>query len=499
MIQENNEAAVKSVWNEDGLDITELSVKELQNAMEQGLVTSEELTVKYLERIKKYDKEGPAINSLVYVNERAILTARELDREREEQGIRGWLHGIPIVLKDNYDTFDMLTTASSLVLKNSYPLQDSFMVQQLKEAGAVIIGKSNMHEFAYGISTHSSLGGQTLNPYKLERHPGGSSGGTAAAVAANFAAVGLGTDTGCSIRNPAAHNNLVGLRPTQGLTSRSGIIPISFTQDTGGPIGRNVEDVALVMDILAGKFDERDPSTKAGEDRQPESYLAYLQSNQLKKVKIGILIDRFGGNKDSEPVNKVLLKAISDMESNGAEMLEIRLQELLDFDALSIPKFEFKTAIEEYLNSLGESRPVSTLEEIIESGLCSPTIMGDLTEASLMSLEDPIYKKRLDEREQYRETIIKKMNDLELDAILYPTFQSPAPYLSEQKWEDNNGDLSAYSGLPAVSVPAGFTEEGIPVGLELLARPFEEGTLLGIAYSFEQKTKHRKLPVHTPR
>lgn len=494
----NKEKDAVMLKNIEEVNIVELSIQELQHLLEQGLMTSEKLVETYLKRISMYDKEGPAINSLISINEEAILTARELDLERRESGPRSLLHGIPIILKDNFDTVDMPTTAASLVLENSYPLEDAFIVQQLREAGAIIIGKANLHEFALGISSESSLGGQTLNPYKLDRHPGGSSGGTAAAVAANFGAVGLGTDTGCSIRNPAAHNNLFGLRPTYGLTSRAGIVPISFTQDTGGPIGRTVSDIAVIMDEIAGKYDTRDPSTKLGKGKQPLSYLNHLNMDKLKTTKIGILRDRFGETEEAEATNQQINQAIDTMKENGAEIIEFSMPELMDFDSLSIPYFEFKTAIEEYLMSLGENRSISSLKEIIELNLSREVIKEDLIKCLNLSLEDPKYKKVVKERDTFRDVLINKMTELEIDAILYPTFKSPAPKIGEQKWEDNNGDLSAYSGLPAISIPAGLTKLGIPVGLELLARPFEEDILIEIAYSFEQLTKHRKLPVHTP-
>lgn len=491
----NNENDVVII---EGVNIVELSIQELQHLLEQGIMTSEKLVKTYLKRISMYDKEGPAINSLIYINEEAIKTARELDLERSESGPRSLLHGIPIILKDNFDTVDMPTTAASLVLEHSFPLEDASIVQQLRDAGAIMIGKANLHEFALGISSESSLGGQTLNPYKLDRHPGGSSGGTAAAVAANFGAVGLGTDTGCSIRNPAAHNNLFGLRPTYGLTSRAGIVPISFTQDTGGPIGRTVSDIAIIMDEIAGKYDPRDPSTKLGKGKQPTSYLNHLNMDKLKTTKIGILRDRFGRTEEAEATNQQINQAIDTMKENGAEVIEFSMPELMDFDSLSIPYFEFKAAIEEYLLSLGENGSISSLEEIIEANLCREVIKEDLTKCLNLSLEDPKYKKVLKERDTFRDLLINKMNELEIDAMLYPTFKSPAPKIGEQRWEDNNGDLSAYSGLPAISMPAGLTKLGIPVGLELLARPFEEDILIEIAYSFEQLTKHRKLPVHTP-
>jgi amidase len=498
MEKEQSTVMVKSLISEPDFSIAELSIVELQDALEKGTITSESLVQKYLHRIEKYDKAGPAINSLVYINKEAIETARELDLERKEKGTRSLLHGIPIIIKDNYDTIDMPTTASSLVLKDSVPLEDSTMVKQLREAGAVIIAKSNLHEFALGISTESSLGGQTLNPYKLEHNPGGSSGGTAAAIAANFAAVGLGTDTGCSIRNPAAHNNLFGLRPSYGLTSRAGIVPISFTQDTGGPMGKTVTDIAIVMDAISGFFDPRDKSTILGEGKQPESYLDYLNADKLKEAKVGVLVDRFDEKSESAPVNSVIYKAIKQMEKFGAEIVKISIPELKDFDSLGIPYYEFKAAIEDYFDSLGDKRKLSSLKEVIDSGICSDCIADDLKKCQDLSVDDPQYQKALKERSAFQELLIRKMDEFACDAILYPTFKTPAPKIGEQKWQDNNGDISAYSGLPALSIPAGFTEDGIPVGMELIARPFAEPTLIEIAFAFEQNTFYRKMPLSTP-
>jgi amidase len=493
------------VKNEQGVllrtkefQIMEASIAELQQAMIKGIVTSVDLVRMYLDRIERYDKKGPAINAMVYLNEKAIETAKELDREREEKGPRGPLHGIPIIVKDNYDTFDMPTTASSLVLKDSLPPADSFIVAELRKAGAVIIGKSNMHEFAYGISSISSLGGQTFNPYALNRHPGGSSGGTGAAIAANFAAVGLGTDTGCSIRNPSSYNNLVGLRATYGLTSRSGIIPISFTQDVGGPMARSVSDVAVVMDVIAGKYDPRDPSTQSGTNKTPVCYAEHLKKDGLKGARIGILKEYFGDLPETKPTNRVIEKAIIDLEKQGAACLEISIANLSEADNSKIPEFEFETAINQYLESLGEGRPVNSLTEILESGVCTPGILKHLLAATGHSLEEPEYKKALVMRESFRESVEEIMDNYQLDAIMYPTFQSPPPLIGQEKWEFNNGGLSAYSGLPAISVPAGFTEDGLPIGMELAARSFEEGKLIELAYSYEQATNHRTPPKNTP-
>jgi amidase len=477
-----------------GFTLMEATIAELQQAMEQEIVSSVDLVNMYLERIEKYDKKGPVINSLVYVNPNAVQTARELDKERKEKGIRGPLHGIPMILKDNYDTYDMPTTASSLTLKDSIPLQDSFLVALLREAGVVIIGKSNLHEFAYGISTISSLGGQTFNPYMLNRHPGGSSGGTGASIAANFAVFGMGTDTGCSIRNPSSYNNLVGLRSTYGLTSRAGIVPISLTQDVGGPIARTVSDIAVVMDCLAGKYDPRDPTTSLGVGKRPESYMDYLRKDGLKGAKIGILRAYFGESEETEPTNKVIETAIKALEEQGAICFDIEIPQLAEVKEADISKFEFETAINGYLDSLGVNRPVQSLQEIIDSGLCTPNIIGRLTSAIGNTLEDPEYKQALESRTRFCQSVEEIMDSYEIDAILYPTFQSPPPLIGQERWEYNNGALSAYSGLPAISVPAGFTDDGLPIGIELCARSFQESRLIELAYAYEQSTFHRTPP-----
>ncbi|WEG11024.1 amidase family protein [Pullulanibacillus sp. KACC 23026] len=475
--------------------ILEASIQDLQIAMEQGLVSSEELVKFYLDRIERYDKKGPALNALVYVNPEAIETARALDQERMEKGSRGPLHGIPIILKDNYDTYDMPTTASSKTLEGSIPLRDAFLTARLREAGVVILGKSNLHEFAYGISSMSSLGGQTFNPYGLNHHPGGSSGGTGAAIAANFAVFGMGSDTGCSIRNPSSYNSLVGLRSSYGLTSRAGIIPISITQDVGGPMAKTVTDIAIVMDRLAGFEDPRDPSTKLGVDKRPDTYTAFLKRDGLKGARIGILRACFGESNETEPANRVIEQSIQELEGEGANCLDIELSQLHEAKEGDLPKYEFQTAIERYLMELGEDRPVSTLQEIVDSGLCIPGIMEALTSALGKSMEDPDYKAGLEKRLKFRESVEQAMDDSDIDAILYPTFQSPPPLIGQERWAYNNGALSAYSGLPAIAVPAGFTEDGLPVGMELCARMYQEPKLIELAYAYEQATHHRKPPV----
>ena len=291
----------------------EASILETQAALRAGTLTAEDLTRMYLARIGAYDKTGPAINAMIRLNPNALSEARALDIERRTHGSRGPLHGIPMVLKDNYDTFDMPTSAASISLATSIPPDDGYLVRRLREAGAIFIGKTNMHEFAFGITTISSLGGQTLNPYDLRRNAGGSSGGTGAGVAANFAVFGMGSDTCGSIRIPSSHNSLVGLRVTQGLFSRDGIIPLSLTQDVGGPLARNVEDLAVVLDQTSG-VDPNDPVTEVAALHTPASYTDFLRTGRLGGARFGLMTDVLVTTPADQEVADVILGAKQELE-----------------------------------------------------------------------------------------------------------------------------------------------------------------------------------------
>ena len=290
-------------------DVMEKTIAELAAAMDSGEVTSRELVDLYLARIDAYDQRGPALNAMIALNPNARAVAAALDAERATRGTRGALHGVPVIVKDNYDTADMPTTAGVIALATSIPPDDAFQVRKLREAGAVILGKANMHELARGITTVSSFGGQTRNPYDPERNPGGSSGGTGAAVAASFAAVGMGSDTCGSIRIPSSHHALVGLRGTRGLSSRDGIIPLSHTQDIGGPLARTVADLVIVLDATVGP-DPADESTKLSENNIPESYAEFLDEDGLQDARIGILTELIGDTGGDRPVREVIEAAI---------------------------------------------------------------------------------------------------------------------------------------------------------------------------------------------
>ena len=348
-------------------DVVERTIPELQNAMETGQVTSRQLVERYLARIAAYDQRGPMLNAMISLDEHALDEADGLDRERVRTGPRGPLHGVPIIVKDNYDAVGLSTTAGSIALTEWHPPDDAFQVARLKEAGAVILGKANMHEFAYGVTTVSSLGGQTRNPYDPTRNPGGSSGGTGAAVAANYAAAGMGTDTCGSIRMPSFHHALVGLRGTQGLSSRDGIIPLALTQDMGGPLTKTVTDMAIILDATVG-VDPADEVTERSRGHVPESYTTFLTEDGLRGARIGVVDWLLGDAPEDQSVADVIRVALDDLETAGAEVIDIELAEVPNFlQGASLATTEFSPQLADYLRTSGT--PVQSLRQILDAGL----------------------------------------------------------------------------------------------------------------------------------
>jgi Asp-tRNA(Asn)/Glu-tRNA(Gln) amidotransferase A subunit family amidase len=457
----------------------------------------------YLARIEAYDQQGPAVNAMITINPQVLATAQALDAERLLTGPRSPLHGIPVVLKDNFDTADLPTTAASVSLQGSIPPDDAFLTERFREAGALILGKTNLHEFAAGYATVSSLGGQTLNPYDTTRIPGGSSGGTGAAIAANFAAIGMGTDTVGSIRIPASFNNLVGLKPTLGLTSRDGIIPLTLTRDVAGPMTRSVEDAAIVLDVIAG-FDPADPVTAASAGQIPASYTDFLDADGLNGARIGVLRSRVGTHPD---VGALTNAAIADMTAAGAQMVDPITVPWLGFCATYYHSFEYD--MNNYLESLGAGAPFSSLQALIASGqyMSSMNVFpfgscGGLR-GDIPPDQDPLYFSRAQTQASVQVEVMGVMNGQNLDAILYPSLMAPPPVVGDPlvgitSDVGSNANLAAFIGYPAISVPAGFTSGGLPVGVELLGKPFDEPTLIRLAYAYEQATKHRQPPAATP-
>ena len=338
----------------------EATILETQAALEAGTITSEQLVAGYLERIQAYDKSGPAINAMIRLNPNAVAEARALDAERRGKRSRGPLHGIPVLLKDNYDTFDMPTSAASRSLATSIAPDDGYLVRRLREGGAIFLGKTNMHEFAFGITTISSLWGQTLNPYDLRRNAGGSSGGTGAGVTANFAVVGMGSDTCGSIRIPSSHNNLVGLRVTQGLFSRDGIIPLSLTQDVGGPLARTVEDIAVVLDGTAG-VDLNDPVTEVAASHTPPSYTDFLRTGRLRGARFGLMTDVLVTTPADSEVADVILGAKLQLQSLGATVVDVAIPNFATVSNTSVITMEFKENLDAYLAAT-PAAPFKTLQ-----------------------------------------------------------------------------------------------------------------------------------------
>ena len=478
-------------------DVMEKSIEDLQRAMQAGEVTSRQLVEIYLARIDAYDKQGPALNAVAAVNPRAREAADALDAERKGRGPRGPLHGIPVLVKDNYETIEMPTSAGSIALASFHPARDAFQVQRLKAAGAVILGKTNMHELAAGIVTVGSRFGQTRNPYDLDRNPGGSSGGTGAAVAANFAAGGMGSDTCGSIRNPASHNNLVGLRGSQGLSSRTGIVPLSSTQDIGGPIARTLADLAIMLDATVGA-DPADPTTALSAGQIPASYRKGLRADALKGARLGVVRSVFGTAPEDQEVSTIVQKALDGLKKAGAEVTDVvipGLDELLRDSSMINSDFKFDLA--EYL-ATADNPPVKSLGEILDRGLYHAALEATFrARNSVEQRESEASRRARIKRTAIRQAVEAVLNEHRLTALVYPTLRRKPARIGDGQG-GSNCQLSAHSGLPALGVPAGFTDDGLPVGLDLLGAAFKEQELLSLGYAIEQAQPLRRRPFSTP-
>ena len=484
----------------------EATIAGIQGALASRDVTCVQVVQAYLRRIETYDDRGPALNAIISINPAALQTAAELDRvQTSSRGPVRPLHCIPIILKDNFDTADMPTTGGSVTLATSVPLRDAFVVRKLREAGAIILAKANLMELARGGTTVSSLGGQTKNPYDLTRTPGGSSGGTGAAIAASFGVVGTGSDTGQSVRSPASAQSLVGLRPTRGLIGRTGIIPLSTTQDEAGPITRTVEDAARMLDVMAG-YDPDDPITAFGVPRIPRTYTAFLNREALKGARIGVLTEYFGRESVHQAVNEVADAAIAKMSAAGATMIRMTIPALdLLTQNIQVSEFETKIAFNKYLASLGPRAPVKTLDEFIAGGGFHSSLKAGLeSDAKVIDgLNQPEYKNRLLRRQDLRQAVMNVIAANKLDAILYPHQRRLVVPIGEDQVE-RNGVLSNSTGFPALTFPGGFSRPtpsaplGVPVGIELLGPEWSEPTLLALAFAFEQTVRPRRPPAATP-
>jgi amidase len=495
------------------LDITTATIADVQAAFASGHLTSEKLTRLYLERIEAYDKQGPAINAVITLNPQALQIAKALDKERKSKGPRGPLHGIPIILKDNYDTFDLPTTAGSQLLQGSIPPDDAFVVKKLRDAGVIIVAKVNLHEFAMGGGApngFSSLGGQTHNPHDLARGPAGSSGGTGAGIAAAFAQFGLGTDTGGSVRNPSSANGIVGLKPTRGLMSRDGIVPLALSFDTGGPMARSVYDIAVSLGVMTG-VDAADPATQASAGHFATDYTQYLKTDSLRGARIGVARDFF---KQSEATDRVMEAAIAKLRQRGAIIMDpIVLPDYLVKGKAGLSQMimatEFKAQIADYLATLKPGYPHNLAELVAKAKdpatqYASPWKRDSMEQVQLtaLSIDDPVYiAAKTHGLALITATIEGVFADHQLDALIYPTVPRPASLIESSEGRggmDSATNIANQTGFPDLIVPAGMTTDGLPVTISFLGLAWSEPKLLGYGYDFEQASKARVLPKFTP-
>jgi amidase len=498
-------------------DLEEATIASLQQRMQSGQESARSLTEKYLARIEAIDRGGPALRSVLELNPDALAIADRLDEERRSRGPRGALHGIPILLKDNIATVDrMMTTAGSLALAGARPPKDAFIVERLREAGVVILGKTNLSEWANFRSTHSTSGwsgrgGQTKNPYALDRNPSGSSSGSGAAIAANLGAAAIGTETDGSIVSPATNNSLVGVKPTLGLVSRSGIVPIAHSQDTAGPMTRTVADAAAVLGAMIG-VDRDDTATADSVRKGNRDYTSFLDRDGLKGARIGVVRNRlFGYNTAADHIAEA---AISVMKQQGATIVDpANIPTLGEFDnsEFEVLLYEFKADLNKYLASLGPASPVRSLKEVIafndahkdqEMPYFGQEIMtmaekkGPLTSAA--------YKAALAKNHRLSRTlgIDAVMTKHTLDALVAPT-GAPAWLIDLVNGDGGTATapgpstVTSVAGYPHITVPAGFFR-GLPVGISFFGRAWSEPTLFKLAYAYEQATKHRRPPLFAP-
>ena len=490
----------------ESFKLSESTIDDLNKRMTSGLLTSRKITQMYLRRIEEKDKKGPGVNSVIEVNPDALSIADAMDAERRSGKVRGPLHGIPVLIKDNIDTADrMMTTAGSLAMAGNTSSKDAFVVQQLRKAGAVILGKTNLSEWANFRSTNStsgwsSRGGQTRNPYVLGRNPSGSSSGSASSVSSNFCAVSIGTETDGSVISPASSCGIVGMKPTVGLVSRSGIIPISKTQDTAGPMARTVRDAAILLGAMAGR-DEEDAATLQSNGKQIADYTQFLKADAIRGRRIGVEKRHLSGNHMVVPLYE---KAIEAIRSLGAEIVEVELLKAVvpngagEFNVLL---YEFKDGLNKYLSKSNAS--VRSLADVIafnkEHGdNTMPWFRQELLELSQEKggLDSQEYLDAVRKSTGAAKVIDDLMKEKQLDAIIGVS-TGPAAMTDLLNGDYGNGfyfcQPAAMAGFPHVTVPMGFASE-LPVGLSFMSGAWQDGPLLGMAYAYEQATLHRKAP-----
>jgi len=487
--------------------VEETTIAQIHAAFKGKRLTCHALVAQYLRRIDAYDKKGPAINAIVVVNPDALRTADSLDARFKRDGLTGPLHCVPMIVKDNFETRDLPTTAGSLAFQGFVSNKDAFQVKRIRDAGAVVLAKSNMAEFAFSPyeTVNSILPGYTKNPYALDRVTAGSSGGTAAAVASSLGESGLGTDTGNSIRGPSSHQALVGIRSTMGLTSRAGVVPLSYAADIAGPMARTVADAVAIFQVVAGP-DPDDPVTSAARDHPIPDYSKSLVKDGLRGARIGVLRQAYERPTADSEVLSVFARAVADLRANGATVVDTVLMPELD-SILRIqrePCNRFKYDLEKWIASTGNRTPLKTVDEIVKSRRFHPSVQVRL-EAAQRATVPPDSQPGCTQVEQLRQDVRRvlggAMDRLHLDAVVYPTWSNPPRLIGDLNTPhgDNSQVFSPLTGWPAVQVPMGYTRGVLPAGMTVLGRAWSEATLFKLAYSYEQATHHRRPPASTPR
>lgn len=490
-------------------DVAEMSLSQANAGLAAGTLSAVALTQAYLQRIEQLDRGGPALNSVIELNPDALAEARALDAERKAGRVRGPLHGIPVLLKDNIDAVGMANSAGSLAMAGNRPARDAFLVTRLRDAGAVILGKTNLSEWANFRSTRSSSGwssrgGQTRNAYVLDRNPCGSSAGTGTAIAASLALIGVGTETDGSIICPSAVNGLVGLKPTVGLVSRSGIIPISISQDTAGPMGRSVADVAALLNVLAAP-DPADPAAAGAQGRTPVDFTAGLTTDALRGKRFGVLRQSMGFHPD---VDAAVERAVASLRAGGAEVVDVEVATWRQWggDELDVLLYEFKDGLNAYLASAGGEH--GSLESLIawnsaHAAQTMPHFGQEIFEQAQAKgpLTDPAYVQARDRARRLagEQGLLATLDEHRLDAVIAPSTSPawPTDHVNGDHFSGAGYGIAAVAGTPSITVPAGEVR-GLPVGVVFMGRAYSEAELLGYAYAFEQATRARKPPAFIP-
>jgi len=505
----NGPAAPATEQPRPPFNVVEATIADIHRAFQAKTLTCRALVDSYLARIDAYDKQGPALNAIVVVNPNARAAADAVDKQFASPNAGTFakrpLHCIPMVVKDNFETIGLQSANGSKSLEGFISDRDAFQVARIKAAGAIVIAKTNMAEFAFSPQESlSSIQGHTKNPYALDRVPAGSSGGTAASVAASFAAAGLGSDTGNSIRGPSAHTALAGIRSTMGLTSRAGVIPLSYLADIAGPMARTLEDAVRVFQVIVGE-DPDDPVTARARGRKIPDYRASLVRGGLKGARIGILRDAYERQSTDEEVVKVFMKALDDLKAAGAEIVEGAVVTRPQRAQGGGTCRQFKYDINEYLATRGQKAPVKSLDEIIASEKFDPSVRARLLGAQKSTPQGPdsdACKAEMAYREAFGAAVTTTMDEHRLDAFVYPTWSNPPrPIVVEGNVPtgDNSQVYSPTSGFPALTVPMGYTRDNqLPAGMTFFGRAWDEARLIRLAYDYEQATKHPRAPASTP-